>query len=131
VNRCNGGPESSRRARAVEIWATLRCLGSQGVSDLIERTCNLASRFAKGFRSAGYEVLNEVVLHQVIVSFGSDQRTGEVVAAVQAEGTCWCGATVWKEQKAMRVSVSSWATTESDVESSLKAILAIAENHTG
>jgi glutamate/tyrosine decarboxylase-like PLP-dependent enzyme len=125
------GPESSRRARAVEIWATLRWLGRTGVADLVDRTCNLTSRFASGFRAAGYEVLNEVELNQVMVSFGSDQRTADVVAAIQAEGTCWCGATVWKGRKAMRVSVSSWATTEADVDSSLKAILAVAESHAG
>jgi len=120
------GPESSRRARAIEIWATLRFLGSEGVSALIERTCDLASRFADGFRAAGFEVLNDVVLNQVLVSFGSDQRTTEVVAATQAEGTCWCGATMWKGRKAMRVSVSSWATTNDDVDLALDAILSIA-----
>jgi len=76
-------------------------------------------------------VLNEVELNRVMVSFGSDQRTADVVAAIQAEGTCWCGATVWKGRKAMRVSVSSWATTEADVDSSLKAILAVAESDAG
>ena len=120
------GPESSRRARAIEIWATLRFLGSEGVSALIERTCDLASRFAEGFRAAGLDVLNDVVLNQVLVSFGSDRRTTEVVARTQAEGTCWCGATVWKGRKAMRVSVSSWATTNDDVDLALDAILAIA-----
>lgn len=125
------GPESSRRARAVEIWATLRWLGSQGVSDLIERTCSLASRFADGFRTAGYEVPNDVVLNQVMVYFGSDERTAEIVESVQREGTCWCGATVWKGRKAMRVSVSSWATTKADVDRSLRSILAIAESHRG
>ncbi len=120
------GPESSRRARAVEIWATLRWLGKGGVADLIDRTCNLATRFASGFRVAGYEVLNDVQLNQVMVSFGADEITAEVVARVQAEGTCWCGGTVWKGRRAMRVSVSSWATTENDVDLSLKAILAAA-----
>jgi glutamate/tyrosine decarboxylase-like PLP-dependent enzyme len=124
------GPESSRRARAIEIWTTLRFLGSNGVSDLIDRTCSLASRFANGFRAAGYEVLNEVVLNQVMVSFGTDRRTAEVVAAVQAEGTCWCGATMWKGRKAMRVSVSSWATLEEDVDRSLNAIFTIAGSRT-
>jgi glutamate/tyrosine decarboxylase-like PLP-dependent enzyme len=121
------GPESSRRARAIEIWATLRWLGARGVSELIDRTCNLALQFARGFRAAGYEVLNDVVLNQVMVSFGPDERTAAIVAAIQAEGTCWCGATVWRGRKAMRVSVSSWATTEQDVDLALSAILAVAE----
>src|SRR5262245_24008663 len=120
------GPESSRRARAVEIWATLRALGTKGVEDLIERTCNHAAKFAEGLRAAGYEVLNDVVLNQVLVSFGSDEATSRVIQAIQNEGTCWCGGTDWKRRKAMRISVSSWATTDADVTRSLEAILKIA-----
>ena len=120
------GPESSRRARAVEIWAALRSLGKQGVVQLIERTCQHAARFAEVLQARGYEILNDVVLNQVLVSFGDDQTTSRIVDAVQAEGTCWCGSTVWKGRRAMRVSVSSWATTDSDVERSLDAILALA-----
>ena len=120
------GPESSRRARAVEIWAALRALGTQGVADLIERTCRHAARFAEGLRAGGYEVLNEVVLNQALVSFGDDETTARIIEAIQAEGTCWCGGTVWKGRAAMRISVSSWATTESDVERSLEAMLAMA-----
>jgi glutamate/tyrosine decarboxylase-like PLP-dependent enzyme len=88
------GPESSRRARAVEIWATLRFLGRDGVIDLIERTCGHAARFAEGLRAAGYEVLNDVVLNQVLVSFGDDSVTDSVIREIQEEGTCWCGGTV-------------------------------------
>jgi glutamate/tyrosine decarboxylase-like PLP-dependent enzyme len=120
------GPESSRRARGVEIWAALRSLGSQGVAELIERTCRHASRFAAGLREAGFEVLNEVVLNQVLVCFGDDERTTRVIQGIQAEGTCWCGGTVWKGRKAMRISVSSWATTEADVETSLEAMIRVA-----
>jgi glutamate/tyrosine decarboxylase-like PLP-dependent enzyme len=122
------GPESSRRARAVEIWATLRFLGRNGVIDLIERTCDHAARFAEGLRAAGYDVLNDVVLNQVLVSFGDDFITDRVIREIQAEGTCWCGGTMWKGRKAMRISVSSWMTTRSDVEYSLKAILRIAQH---
>jgi glutamate/tyrosine decarboxylase-like PLP-dependent enzyme len=120
------GPESSRRARAVEIWAALRSLGTSGVADLIERTCKHAGRFAEGFRAAGYEVLNDVVLNQVLISFGDNATTARTIDAIQVEGTCWCGGTVWKGRKAMRISVSSWATTESDVKRSLEAMLAAA-----
>jgi glutamate/tyrosine decarboxylase-like PLP-dependent enzyme len=120
------GPESSRRARAVEIWATLRFLGMDGVIDLIERTCGHAVRFAEGLRAAGYEILNDVVLNQVLVSFGDDSVTDSVIREIQEEGTCWCGGTVWKGRKAMRISVSSWATTDSDVTRSLDAMLEIA-----
>jgi glutamate/tyrosine decarboxylase-like PLP-dependent enzyme len=120
------GPESSRRARAVEIWAALRSLGVDGVADLIERTCQHATTFANGLRAAGYEILNEVVLNQVLVSFGDDETTSRIIAAIQVEGTCWCGGTVWKRRKAMRISVSSWATRDFDVARSLEAMLAIA-----
>jgi len=116
-------PDFSRRARAIEVWAALRQLGRAGLSDLIERTCRHAGRFAEGLRVAGYCVLNEVVLNQVLVSFGSPERTREVIAQVQRDGTCWCGGTVWQGNAAMRISVSSWATTDADVESSLAAIL--------
>jgi glutamate/tyrosine decarboxylase-like PLP-dependent enzyme len=121
-------PDFSRRARGIEIWAALRQLGRSGLADLIERTCRYASRFAEGLRASGYRVLNEVVLNQVLVSFGSSERTREVIARVQDDGTCWCGGTVWQGQTAMRISVSSWATTESDVERSLAAILRVASN---
>jgi glutamate/tyrosine decarboxylase-like PLP-dependent enzyme len=116
-------PETSRRARGVEIWAVLRSLGRTGLADLIERTCALATRFADGLRNAGYEILNDVVLNQVLVSFGTDARTRQVIEAVQRDGTCWCGGTRWHGRDAMRISVSNWATTETDVDRSLAAIL--------
>jgi glutamate/tyrosine decarboxylase-like PLP-dependent enzyme len=119
-------PEASRRARGVEIWAVLRSLGRSGIADLIERTCRHATRFANGLHDAGYAILNDVVLNQVLVSFGSDDKTRSVLAAVQDEGTCWCSTASWRGQTAMRISVSSWATTDDDVERSLSAVLHIA-----
>lgn len=119
-------PELSRRARGVEVWAALHSLGRQGVVDLVERTCRHARRFAEGLASAGYRVLNDVVLNQVLVSFGEPEATLQVVSDLQADGTCWCGSTVWQGQTAMRISVSSWATTGEDVERSLAAMLRIA-----
>ena len=119
-------PDFSRRARGVEVWAALRQLGREGLADLIERTCRYATRFADGLRAAGYPVLNDVVLNQVLVSFGDAERTREVIRRIQEEGTCWCGGTVWQGQTAMRISVSSWATTEQDVGRSLAAMLRVA-----
>jgi len=121
-------PELSRRARGVEIWAALRHLGRRGVADMIERCCRHARRFAEGFNSSGYRVLNNVVLNQVLVSFGNPEKTQKVIADIQQDGTCYCGGTVWQGQEAMRISVSSWATTEEDVEKSLTAMLRIADN---
>jgi glutamate/tyrosine decarboxylase-like PLP-dependent enzyme len=120
------GPEYSRRARGVEVWAALRSLGRSGIADLVERCCRHAARFAEGLQAAGYQVLNEVALNQVLVSFGDAEQTRRVIAAVQADGTCWCGGTVWQGHAAMRISVSSWATTEEDVERSIAAICRVA-----
>jgi len=116
-------PELSRRARAVEVWAALRSLGRSGLADLIGRNCRYAQCFAEGLTRAGYRVLNEVELNQVLVSFGDAERTRRVISAVQQDGTCWCGGTEWQGQAAMRISVSSWATSGEDVERSLQAII--------
>ncbi len=115
-------PEMSRRARGVELWAALRSLGRAGLADLLERTCGHAARFADGLRALGCDVMNEVVINQVLVSFGSDVDTRAVIEQLQHDGTCWCGGTEWHGRAAMRISVSSWATTEDDVEMSLAAI---------
>jgi glutamate/tyrosine decarboxylase-like PLP-dependent enzyme len=122
-------PELSRRGRGVEVWAALRSLGRAGVADLIERTCRHARRFATALTAAGYEVLNEVVLNQVLVSFGDPERTTRIIAAIQEDGTCWCGSTVWQGRTAMRISVVSWATSDADVEQSIDAILRCAASH--
>ncbi len=119
-------PEMSRRARAIEIWAALRSLGRVGLADLIDHSCDHARHFADALEKAGYQVLNEVVLNQVLVSFGTAEVTRRVIARVQEDGTCWCGGTVWQGKTAMRISVSSWATTDHDVARSLDAILRIA-----
>jgi glutamate/tyrosine decarboxylase-like PLP-dependent enzyme len=115
-------PMSSQRARGIEVWAALAMLGRDGVADLVNRSCELARRFAEGLRSAGFVVLNDVALNQVLVSFGAPDITDAVIGAVQADGTCWCGPTTWHGVRAMRVSVSGWSTTESGVDRSVAAI---------
>jgi glutamate/tyrosine decarboxylase-like PLP-dependent enzyme len=122
-------PDFSRRARGAEVWAALRSLGREGLADLIERTCRHAARFAEGLRDAGYEVINDVALNQALVSFGDAETTRRVIAAIQEDGTCWCGGTVWQGQTAMRISVSSWATTDEDVERSLEAMIRVAATY--
>jgi glutamate/tyrosine decarboxylase-like PLP-dependent enzyme len=119
-------PEASRRGRGLEVWAALRSLGRTGLAEMIERCCHHAACFAEGLQEAGYEILNDVQLNQVLVSFGSAEKTKRVITAVQNDGTCWCGGTVWQGHTAMRISVSSWATTGADVEQSLAAIVQIA-----
>ena len=121
-------PEASRRARGVEVWAALRSLGRKGLAEMIERHCRQATCFADALRAEGFAILNEVVLNQVLVSFGSNAQTQRVIEEVQKDGTCWCGGTQWHGQTAMRISVSCWATTDDDVRQSLEAILRIARN---
>jgi glutamate/tyrosine decarboxylase-like PLP-dependent enzyme len=118
--------ELSRRARGVEVWAALRTLGRSGLAEMFERNCRQARRFAEALGSAGCEILNDVVLNQVLVSFGAPDVTARVIDALQQDGTCWCGSTEWQGRFAMRISVCSWATTDADVEKSLDAMLRIA-----
>ena len=120
------GPEMSRRARGVALWAALRSLGRGGLAELIGRTCGHARTFAERLRGLGYEVLNEVVINQVLVSFGSPALTRRFIERVQQDGVCWCGITEWQGRTAMRISVSSWATTAEDVETAIAAIDRIA-----
>jgi glutamate/tyrosine decarboxylase-like PLP-dependent enzyme len=119
-------PELSRRARGVEVWAALKSLGREGLEKMVQGSCEHARRFAEGLDVAGYEILNEVVYNQVLVSFGDAKMTDRVIAAIQEDGTCWCGGTVWRGRTAMRISVCSWATTRQDVELSLEAMLSCA-----
>jgi len=119
-------PELSRRARGVDVWAALKSLGRDGVAEMIDRCCQNARRFADRLQAAGFDVLNDVVLNQVLVSFGDDAANRRIVEEIQADGTCWCGSTIWQGQSAMRISVCNWSTTEADVDMCLEAILAIA-----
>lgn len=121
-------PDSSRRARGVELWAAMRSLGRSGLRDMIERNCRQARLFADRLRAAGFTVLNDVVLNQVLVSFGSPEYTRRVIAEIQADGTCWCAGTLWHGHTAMRISVSCWATTDEDVERSVAAMIRIAKS---
>jgi glutamate/tyrosine decarboxylase-like PLP-dependent enzyme len=116
-------PESSRRARAMTVYAALRSLGRAGVVDMIERNCAHARRMAAALRGAG-EILNDVVLNQVLVRFpGGDERNRRIVADVQRDGTCWLGGTQYGGEHVMRISFTNWSTTDEDVDRSAAAIL--------
>ncbi len=131
-------PEASRRARGFAVYAVLRALGRQGVADLVDRCCALARRMADRLGAEpGIEILNQVVLNQVLARFtpgggaagdpaAGDRHTRSVIAAVQRDGTCWLGGTVWHGMAAMRISVSNWCTTESDIDRAADAVLACA-----
>ncbi|HYN64563.1 MAG TPA: aminotransferase class V-fold PLP-dependent enzyme [Candidatus Limnocylindrales bacterium] len=115
--------DSSRRARGFALYAAIRSLGRDGVRELVERCCRLAQRMAEQLAAGGVEVLNSVVLNQVLIRFGDDERTQAVIGRVQADGTAWMGGTSWHGAAAMRISVSNWSTTEADADASVQAIL--------
>lgn len=117
-------PESSRRARALPIYALIKTLGADGIAEMIRRNCAQARRMAQRLSSAnGVSILNEVVLNQVLVHFQSDEMTRGVIARVQAEGTCWAGGAIWQGKQVMRIAVSNWSTTDDDIDRSADAIL--------
>lgn len=116
-------PEMSRRARAVPLWAVLAALGRRGVAELVERYCRHARMFAEGIaRIPGAEVLNDVVFTQVCASFGSDDRTREVVRRMLADGTAWTSGSRWQDRAVLRVALCNWSTTDADVETTLAAL---------
>jgi glutamate/tyrosine decarboxylase-like PLP-dependent enzyme len=116
-------PEMSRRARGVPTWAVLKSLGRSGLTEMIDRSVDMARRFADGIRDAGFSVLNDVVLNQVLVDFGDPEETLRVVQKVQADGTMFAGPTVWQGHTAMRISVSNHGTTEAEIDESIDAVL--------
>jgi glutamate/tyrosine decarboxylase-like PLP-dependent enzyme len=120
-------PEMSRRARGVPTWAVLKSLGKSGLVDMIDRTVDMAQRFAGRMRDAGFTILNDVVLNQVLIDFGGPEETNRIVREVQAEGTLFAGPTVWQGKTAMRVSVSNFGTTEKEIDESVDVVLRVAK----
>jgi glutamate/tyrosine decarboxylase-like PLP-dependent enzyme len=116
-------PEMSRRARAVELWATLKALGREGIDALVEGLCQRAQQFAEGLRTQKFRILNDVVFNQVLVACETPELTRLTLEALQASGTCWCGGSAWKGEPVIRISVCSWATTASDIERSIEAFV--------
>ena len=116
-------PEISRRGRAFPVWAVLRALGRSGVEELVDRLCGHATAFAAGLADIpGATVVNDVVFTQVCATFGSDERTDEVVRLLLEDGEAWMTGSTWRGQKILRISVSNWSTTADDVERSLAAV---------
>ncbi|HEX6336492.1 MAG TPA: aminotransferase class V-fold PLP-dependent enzyme [Jiangellaceae bacterium] len=116
-------PESSRRARAIPVWAALRSLGRSGVAEMIDRFCRYARALADGARELpGVEVLNDVVFTQVCLSFGADERTRDVGRRLMEDGTVWMTGSKWHGRDVLRISVSNWSTDEDDLARSLDAL---------
>lgn len=121
-------PEMSRRARGIELWATLKFLGRSGIEALVDGLCDRASQMGRQLAEQGFIVHNEVVFNQVLVSCEDEASTTAVLAAVQAEGVCWCGNSVWKGRTVIRISICSWATTDTDVKESVQAFVRARES---
>jgi glutamate/tyrosine decarboxylase-like PLP-dependent enzyme len=119
-------PQSSQRARQIEVWAVLRSLGREGVARLVAEDCEAAVLIADRLREAGFEVLNDVVLNQVLVRYADGPTTERLMAALQADGRVWCGPTQWGGQTAMRISVSSWKTDRAAAVRAAGAIVEVA-----
>jgi glutamate/tyrosine decarboxylase-like PLP-dependent enzyme len=116
-------PEMSRRGRVVELWATLKFLGKDGVGELVDRLCKHAEDFADQLRTERFRVLNEVVFNQVLVACDTAELTKSTLENIQSSGECWCGGATWHGEPVIRISVCSWATTEADVERSVAAFV--------
>ncbi|MCB0968226.1 MAG: aspartate aminotransferase family protein [Ilumatobacter sp.] len=120
-------PQSSQRARQIEVWAVLRTLGRSGIAALVQQGCDGAVAIAERLAvTDGFEILNEVVLNQVLVRFRDGDTTGRLIAAVQDDGRIWCGPTTWRGETAMRISVSSWKTTIGDATRAADVIVELA-----
>ena len=116
-------PEMSKRARGIELWATLKFLGIRGVDELITGLHERAVQMASLLRAEGFQVLNDVVFNQVVVSGRSSTETQHLIEHIQQSGECWVGGSVWQGQNVIRISVCSWKTTEADVQRSVKAFI--------
>ena len=119
------GPDASRRARGVPVYAAIRSLGRSGVAGIVDRCCRLAARFAAGLdRVRGAELIADPIINQVLFRFEDDERTAEILRRVQSSGVAWMGPTRWDDRAAIRMSVSNWSTTEADIEMTIEAFVA-------
>ena len=116
-------PEMSRRAIAVELWATLKSLGKSGVEELVDGLCDRALQFAEKLRDQGFNILNDIVFNQVLVSCDTNEQTKATLENIQKSGECWCGGAVWKSEPVIRVSLCSWVTTAEDIDRSVAAFV--------
>ncbi len=116
-------PEMSRRARGIELWATMKFLGRSGIRDLVDQLCTKAKNMGQQLKDEGFILHNEVVFNQVLISCPDENITKSLLIHIQEDGTCWCGSSVWEGKTAIRVSVCSWATTDEDIDLSVKAFV--------
>ncbi len=121
-------PEMSRRARAIELWAALKYLGRSGVDELVVSLHQRAVEFADQLREANFEILNDVVFNQIIVSPCADDSTTQlIIEAIQNAGECWVGGSEWNGRKVIRISICSWVTSREDIQRSVEAFICARE----
>jgi len=119
----------SRRARAIELWATLKYLGRKGVEEIVDGLCDRAQQFSEQLSIAGFNILNEVVFNQILVSGSTAEETNETLKNIQESGECWCGRSIWNGEPVIRISVCSWATTAKDIDHSVAAFIKARERY--
>jgi glutamate/tyrosine decarboxylase-like PLP-dependent enzyme len=116
-------PEMSRRARGIELWATLKTLGRRGAAELVEGLADRARQAADGLRGAGFRILNDVVFNQVLIACETPEATQATLGRLQASGEAWCGGSRWQGETVIRMSVCSWATTAEDIDRTVRAFV--------
>ena len=116
-------PEMSRRARIIELWATMKYLGKAGINEMVYGLHKKAKKFADQLEKNGFEILNDVVFNQVLVHCNNDELTRQTLKNIQEMRVCWCGGSRWKGKDVIRISVCSWATTDEDISLSLESFI--------
>jgi len=116
-------PDMSRRARIVDLWSTLKSLGKQGVEDLVGQLHDKAVQFGNEIKEEGFEVLNDIVFNQVVIAYQDDEKTDQILKPVQDQRICWCGGSVWKGRRVIRISVCAWTTTQDDISKSVSSFV--------
>jgi len=114
-------PDMSRRARIIDLWSTLKSLGKSGIEELVGTLHDRAKQFATEIQEHGFEVLNDCVFNQVVLAFKDDEMTDQILQYVQNQRICWCGGSVWKERRVIRISVCAWSTTTEDISKSVES----------
>lgn len=104
-------PEMSRRARSIELWATLKYFGKSGIDELINYLCEMTKHFARGLKENGFFIENEIVFNQIMVRCENSYETTELLKRIQSSRVCWCGGAMWENKPVIRISVCSWQTT--------------------
>ncbi len=116
-------PEMSRRARIIELWATMKYLGKDGINGMVYSLHKRAKQFAEELKLHDFEILNDIVFNQVLVHYKTDELTLKILQKIQEMRDCWCGGSQFKNKDVIRISVCSWATTSRDISLSVESFI--------